>query len=173
MLEFKPIDCVARGTVFGLLSECYEGWEKRSAYLEQWRAVDEELFDRPESVGACSRFTFLGGTVVGFASWDLRRFPEAAIGHNCVRPDVRRRGIGQAQLRNVLQILWSRSFREATATTGACEFFVPARRMYEACGFEAASGVCASGPGPMEVIEYRLALNATGAGPLPGGKGAP
>jgi len=156
MLDFRPIASVARGTICQLLNASYEGWPDRDEHVENWRAADQESFNNPDTVGACAVFTFLGNEVIGFVSWDPREFPTAIIGHNCVEPSLRGRGVGKAQLRNLLRILGNRSFREAIVTTGLGEFFEPARRMYLACGFQAVRTVSASGD-PM-TIDYRLDL---------------
>lgn len=156
MLDFRPIESVVRGTIFQLLSESYEAWAERDEHVEKWRSADKDFFDNPHTVGACVIFTFLGDEAIGFVSWDPRQFPTAAIGHNCVRPSFRGRGIGAAQLRNLLRVLRNQSFREAIVATGAANFFVPARRMYLACGFQVVP--TASVSGAPTTIGYRLDL---------------
>jgi GNAT superfamily N-acetyltransferase len=158
MLDFRPIASVAPGTTFQLLIESYEGWSGRDEHMENWRIADHDFFSNPDTVGECALFTFLADEAIEFVSWDPRRFPTAVIGHNCVRPSFRGRGIGKAQLRNLLRILRNRSFREATVTTGPCRFFEPARRMYLACGFEPVPTASASGD--PTTMDYRVDLRS-------------
>ena len=138
-LERRGVHNVHRGTVLELLKESYADWPDARDHLDDWRSADRDFFDNPDTIGACAVFTFQAGELVGLASWDPRNFPTAVIGHNCVRPARRGRGIGEAQLRHVLKMLADKHFRRATVTTGDSDFFAPARRMYLASGFQQVS----------------------------------
>lgn len=135
-LDFRGIGSVRRGCVLELLAASYRGWAQRAAHLSRWREEDRTFFDHPDTVGACAVFTFLGDELVGLVSWDPRPFPTVVIAHNCVVPARRGRGIGKRQLLHALDRLRGRGFGEAVVTTGASAFFLPARRMYLACGFQ-------------------------------------
>lgn len=70
------------------------------------------------------------------ASYDPRQIPERAIiGHNCIVPEQQRRGFGKRQIMELLRIFRDRGARKACVTTEHDDFFVPAQRTYEACGF--------------------------------------
>jgi len=57
------------------------------------------------------------------------------IGWNCVVPEHQRKGIGKAQIQEILRIFRQMRICRACVTTTNDDFFIPARRMYEACGF--------------------------------------
>ena len=59
----------------------------------------------------------------------------AEIGHNCVLPEFQRRGFGKRQVLEVLRRLQEKGVRKACVSTGEDPFFLPAQRMYLACGF--------------------------------------
>jgi GNAT superfamily N-acetyltransferase len=157
-IEFRGIASVVRGSVFELLAESYEGWSDREESLEGWRRADRDLFDHPDVIGACAVFTFLEGELVGFVSWDPREFPTAVIGHNCVRPACRGRGIGAAQLRFALGLLAGKQFLRATVRTGDSDFFAPARRMYASCGFREVGRASAAPGQTMGTVDHALDL---------------
>lgn len=70
-------------------------------------------------------------------SYDPRQEPERGIiGWNCVVPEHQGKGLGKAQIQELLRIFRNRGIRKACVTTTDEEFFVPAQRTYEACGFE-------------------------------------
>jgi GNAT superfamily N-acetyltransferase len=69
------------------------------------------------------------------ASYDPRQRPERGlIGWSCVVPEHQGKGIGKAQIQEILRIFRSKAIRKACVTTTDEDFFVPAQRMYEACG---------------------------------------
>jgi len=128
------------GTIFRLLQKSYAVWAEEELSepdeLAEWYAYDREAFLAPDSVGACLFFTRCDQRTVGFASWDPRQAPEVGIvGHNCVLPEFRGRGLGARQLREVLRRFQQKRIRIARVTTLDHPFFVPAQRMYQACGF--------------------------------------
>ena len=129
------------GTLLALLTKSYaaligsapERWEHE---LEKWRDYDREAFENPETVGACVFITHLDGLVIGFGSWDPRRWPETGVvGHNCILPGFRARGHGKRQIREILGRFRSAKFKKAEVSTGEHPFYIPAQRMYKACGF--------------------------------------
>ncbi len=128
------------GTILSLLSHSYAAYlaldpEAARTWPADWATYDWEVFQHTDTVGACGFVTCLDGEPVGFASWDPRGYPTAVIGHNCILPAFQGHGYGTAQIRRVLELLQARGFRQARVTTGDHPFFLPAQRMYEACGF--------------------------------------
>lgn len=134
-LRFSPATVHPPGTVFNILHRIYV--PPYSTILERKiRAFDEEVARHPDAVGACTFVTWVGEAAVGMGSYDPRKAPECAvIGWNGVVPEFRGRGIGKAQIQEILRILRCRGIARACVTTADEEFFVPAQRMYEACGF--------------------------------------
>lgn len=69
-------------------------------------------------------------------SYDPREEPERGIvGWNCILPGHRGKGYGRAQIEEILRIFRSRGIRKAFVITLDADLYVPAQRMYEACGF--------------------------------------
>lgn len=129
------------------------------AWPGDWAAYDRDILQFPATVGACGFVTCLDGEPVGFASWDPREFPAyGVIGHNCILPAFRGNGYGVAQIRRVLDILRGRGFQQARVTTGDHSFFVPAQRMYEACGFRETGRSSADAHSAFDTIDYELHL---------------
>ena len=129
----------------------------------QWHRFDASAFGQPDTVGACTFFTWVAGHLAGFASYDPRSAPDVGIlGHNCVVPEFQRRGIGAAQIREVLRRLCALGIRRARVLTLDLPFFAPARRMYVSAGFSETT----RGPYPnrphMTLIEYECPLDALG-----------
>lgn len=116
-----------------LVEACPETWGRERA---AWDEFDREAFQNPETVGACTFLTWSGKQLAGFGSYDPRQKPRVGIvGFNCVLPEFRGQGFGSAQIREILRRFRSLGIRTAQVTTGDQPFFVPARRMYLACGF--------------------------------------
>jgi GNAT superfamily N-acetyltransferase len=138
---FTPFAEHKRGIVASLLSQSYAAYlalDRQAALVwpGDWEAYDRDVFRFPDTVGSCGFVTCLRGQAIGFASWDPRGFPAyGVIGHNCVLPAFRGQGYGTMQIRRVLEVLRERGFKQARVSTGDHPFFVPAQRMYEACGF--------------------------------------
>jgi len=123
------------GTVFHLLKLAWEPlWNPKLE--ENIRQFDSEVTEHPDTVGACTFVTCLDSEPVGMGSYDPRQKPERGIiGWNCVVPEHQGKGLGKAQIQELLRIFRNRGIRKACVTTTDEEFFVPAQRTYEACGF--------------------------------------
>ena len=123
------------GTVFRLLKLAWEPlWNLKLE--ENIRKFDNEVTEQPDTVGACTFVTCLNSEPVGMVSYDPRQEPERGIiGWNCIVPEHQGKGLGKAQIQEILRIFRSRGIRKACVTTTDEEFFVPAQRTYEACGF--------------------------------------
>ncbi len=135
LLRFTSPKDHAPRTVFGLLKRAWDPlWNSRLE--EKIRQFDGEVTEQPETVGACTFITCLGSQPVGMASYDPRQGPDKGIiGWNCVVPEHQGKGIGKKQIWEILRIFRVRGIRKACVTTTDAEFFVPAQRMYEGCGF--------------------------------------
>jgi GNAT superfamily N-acetyltransferase len=121
--------------VFGILRRAWDPlWNP--GLEEKIRRFDCEVTEKPETVGACTFITCLGSEPVGMASYDPRPGPERGIiGWNGVVPEHQGKGIGKKQIQEILRILRGRGFYKVFVTTTDGDFFVPAQRTYEACGF--------------------------------------
>lgn len=116
-----------------LVSSDPEHWQQEEA---KWEEFDREVFQYPDSVGVCVFLTWIDNHIVGFGSFDPRQMPGYGIvGHNCVLPQFQGRGIGKRQVFEILIRLRSMGIKTAKASTNSHPFFVPAQRMYMACGF--------------------------------------
>jgi GNAT superfamily N-acetyltransferase len=133
--EFKP------GIVVSLLERSYSEiistnhkyWNQEK---EKWEDFDKEIYQYPNSVGACVFITLADKQLVGFGSYDNRPVPEfGIIGHNCVLPEFRGRGIGKQQILEILDRFRSMHIKKAKVSTCSHSFFIPAQRMYISCGF--------------------------------------
>ena len=140
-IAFQSFRDFPPGTITSLLCRAYSAikhsdpqfWARENP---TWEEYDRQVHDLPETVGSCGFVSVFDRTPVGMASWDPRRFPLGLIGHNCVLPSHQGKGYGQAQLREVLRRLGQQGFQKVRAQTGDQPFFAPARRMYQACGFQ-------------------------------------
>ncbi len=94
---------------------------------------------------------------IGLGTWDPRQGPAVGIvGHNCVIPDYQGQGIGRRQVQEILRRFRQRGFARAAVTTSEHPFFVPAQRMYAACGFTLV-GRRSGGPDPRYgVLDFAL-----------------
>lgn len=140
-IEFTPVAAHKPGTIATILARSYEPLiadGRLSAIFpsSKWPAFDGHVFDNLDTFGRCVFVTCVDGDPVGFASWDPRGGPAyGVIGHNCILPERRGRGFGKLQIGEVLRRLRAANFRRAIVTTGDDPFFLPAQRMYKACGF--------------------------------------
>jgi GNAT superfamily N-acetyltransferase len=140
-IEFTPICAHTPGILAAILARSYEPLlaEGRLSAMQpsrKWPAFDGQVFDNPDTVGKSVFVTCVDGRVIGFASWDPRCGPAyGVIGHNCVLPEHRGKGYGRAQIHEVLRRFRSLGFHKAAVMTGDDPFFLPAQRMYLACGF--------------------------------------
>ena len=167
-LTFESVRGYERGLVEHLLAESYaaltvELSAKQTQHFD-WRTFDRDVFESPDTVGACTFITCLDGQVIGLGSFDPRprkpgQRPERGIvGHNCILPAYRGQGRGKQQMQEILRRLIAVGIRTAIATTGEHPFFLPAQRMYLACGFDEAQRLEANQDRPIRVIEYQKQL---------------
>ena len=140
-LEFSPLMNETPGVIVSLLRRSYVDLLTNESALwkgeeSRWEQYDREAFQQPQTVGASLFVSRLDGVLAGFASWDPRQQPHCGVvGHNCILPEFRGRGLGAEQIREVLRRFQRRGIPMALATTCDHPFFLPAQRMYLACGF--------------------------------------
>lgn len=164
--EFTAIVNYPPGIISSLLRESYVAltqadlrWKEE---VHQFDGYDREVFAFPNTVGACLFITVIDARPVGFASWDPRMLPKyAVIGHNCILPEFRGHGLGQLQIQTVLLRLQLLKAETVKVTTCNHPFFIPAQRMYVACGFrEVRRFISNISSNEIEIIEYEKSLDA-------------
>jgi GNAT superfamily N-acetyltransferase len=156
MITYGPVFDFKQGTLKDLLIRSYsdllksdpEHWEKEKI---KWLKFDAEVYANFETIARCVTITSSDGKAAGFFSYDPRQKPLALIGHNCVVPEFRGKGIGKMQINQLLEILKQQGFSRVEAVTGEHPFFAPARKMYFKCGFSEKE-ITPGGPNP----EYGL-----------------
>jgi GNAT superfamily N-acetyltransferase len=141
IVEFTPAAAHKPGTIATILARSYEpliadGQLSAIFPSTKWPAFDGYVFDNLDTFGRSVFVSCLDSRVIGFASWDPRGGPACGvIGHNCVLPEQRGKGYGKLQIQEILRRFRADNFRQAIVTTGDDPFFLPAQRMYQACGF--------------------------------------
>jgi ribosomal protein S18 acetylase RimI-like enzyme len=143
------------GTLAGMLTAAYAANEEiTAANREDWRVFDAFVYEHLAVMENCGFVSMLGSEPVGFVTWDPRGLPdEVKIGHNCILPAYRGRGLGREQLGAALERIRARRPACVTVITGSTPFYLPARRMYEALGFTADPHACCGGPNR---VAYRI-----------------
>lgn len=135
MLNFERITKYEPGIIFALLAQSFAGL-LNSELENKLRKSDKEVFENPDTVGACVFISMLNGKPVGMASWDPRQGPKLGIiGYNCILPEYQGKGFGKAQVKEILKRLKEQGFKKVIVTTGEHPFFEPADKMYLSCGF--------------------------------------
>jgi GNAT superfamily N-acetyltransferase len=134
-LIFNKIDEYEPGIICRLLSLSYE--EMLDKQLKrQFQQFDKNVFDNPDTIGACTFITSLDADIAGMASYDPRQAPkQATIGHNCVLPQYRRNGYGRQQILEIIKRLKLRNVSRILVSTSEHPFFEPAQIIYHSCGF--------------------------------------
>ena len=129
------------GTIASLLNQSYaelveaepENWQPE---IENWEQSDRGVFENPKTVGACVFLSWAEAILVGFMCFDPRPRPAyGVIGHNCILPKFRNRGFGKQQINEILRRFRDIGIKSAKVSTNDHLFFIPAQRMYTACGF--------------------------------------
>lgn len=138
--SFRPLIEHREKTFFTLLKQSYAGCEKvhpdcMKGWLNDWKTYDDEIFKNPNTVGCCGFVTYLSDVMIGFASWDPRKFPTGLIGHNCILPQYRGKGYGRDQINEIVNRLKKLFFTKILASTLDHDFFSAAQKMYHSCGF--------------------------------------
>jgi len=157
-LLFQPAGRYEPGAVYSILASCYAGLLD-AAFEHRLREFDREVFENPDTVGACTLITSVDRDIVGLVSYDPRQGPRAGIiGHNGILPPHRQKGYGTQQIMEALRIFRTRGFERAQVSTSEHPFFQPARRMYEACGFRECGRTEPSDKSRHQIIHYEMSL---------------
>ena len=162
-LQFKPFTDHKPGNILTLLKESYKGLaEIKHEYIpkgeKDWIEYGHEIFQYPETVGTCGFISYSGTELVGFGSYDPRKYPIGVIGHNCILPQFRENGYGKQQIKKILKRFRKMNFKKAIVSTNKHEFYYPAQRMYLACGFSEKRRFFGEGDRDYVMIEYERAL---------------
>ncbi len=153
--DYIPLTELTPGSIEQMLRQSYIGWNQFSKWEAAWKEYDRQVFTMPDTVGKSGRATLLDEIPVGFVSWDPRNYPEfVIIGHNCVLPQFRKKGIGKTQLKYALEYLMDIGFKKARVSTEITPFFLPARKMYASCGFKVRSAYRDDGPNTIYYEKY-------------------
>lgn len=159
-LTFRPAVECEPGTVHSILTRCYADILD-TALQNKLSRFDCEVFAAPDTVGACAFISSTEEQVVGFFSYDPRQGPDVGvIGHNGILPQFRRRDYGAEQVLEILRRFTAHHFVRAHVSTSEHPFFLPARRMYEKCGFHVSRTTPATDGSPWRIIHYEKVLTA-------------
>jgi len=152
----------------GLITEILERNYKELAVLDvvawreenaEWWTFEKEIFQYPHAIGACVFLTWYDGRPAGFGSYNPRLGPGLGmVGHNCIIPEFRGRGLGKKQTGEILKRLQSMGVKMARVSTSSHSFFIPAQRMYVSCGFTEIGRRPWNSDPPLDIIEYEKNL---------------
>lgn len=164
MLTFGPVTQYKEGLLASFLHQCYAKllsdeplcWQPEE---EKWKQFDRDVFNNPGTIGQCVFITCLDEVEIGFASFDPRQRPDfGIIGHNCISPCFQKHGFGKRQVLEILERFRQMGIKRAKVVTSDHPFFLPARKMYLACGFHETRRWI-GGPDLMhELVEYEISL---------------
>ena len=152
------------GVVASLLKQSYvelvksepKNWQPE---IEKWEQADRSVFGSPKTVGACTFLSWAEAELAGFFCFDPRPRPAyGVIGHNCILPEFRRRGFGKQQINEILRRFKDRAIKMAKVSTNDHPFFVPAQRMYTACGFREVKRVPWERDPKQSMIHYEMEI---------------
>jgi GNAT superfamily N-acetyltransferase len=134
-LEHQPgiIATLLKQSYAGLLDVDPDPWSMEEA---KWEEYDGEVFQYPDTVGACIFLTWKKNQLIGFGSYDPRLRPASGrIGHNCILPEFRGKGFGKIQIMEIVRRLTAFDIKTVRVSTCSHPFFTAAQRMYIGCGF--------------------------------------
>ncbi len=157
-LTFRPAVEYEPGTFYTILAQCYADIldVTLSSSLRQF---DHEIFASPDTVGACASISSIDDTIIGFFSYDPRQGPQIGlVGHNGILPSFRKQGFGTHQILEILRLFTVRGFARVRVTTSEHPFFLPARRMYEKCGFRVSGIAPATNASLYGTVQYEKSL---------------
>ena len=167
----SPCDQEA-GVLASLLKRSYAGLvesdpEHWGPEIPKWEQFDREVFANPATIGRCVFLSWSGDQLVGLGSYDPRQRPAIGIvGHNCVLPEFRGRGLGRQQIQEILRRFRVIGIKRAAVSTNAHPFFRPAQRMYAACGFRETGRRPWDGDRSQDMIEYEIELDNNAPQPI-------
>jgi GNAT superfamily N-acetyltransferase len=144
MLVFKSLLDYPKGTLELILTEAYSSFHKQypecgEENLKKFKECDSFFYENPQIGENCSFVSEYEGILAGMGCWDPRENPIVIIGHNCILPKLRGKGLGSDQMKMMLNHLKDKGFTKAKVSTGMMDFFIPAQKMYESVGFKEVS----------------------------------
>ena len=163
-LTFRNVREDERGILCDLLERTYRPLKDLNEHPwipadDLWQSYDDQVFDNLSE--ELIMLTELDRSVVGFASYNLIH-RGAVIGRNTVLPEHGGKGIGTAQVREIIRRCRDAGAEVIHVLTGDHPFFERAQRMYLKCGFnEVDRSDDGNGIG-RTLIRYRLDLTEEG-----------
>ncbi len=157
-LEQEPgiIADLLKSSYAELVSAAPQYWRQEVA---NWEEFDKDVLRYPNSVGACVFLTWADDLVIGLGSYDNRPMPDyGIIGHNCILPAFRGKGLGRLQILEILRRFEKMEILMAKVSTNEHPFFIPAQKMYIACGFREVRRVTWDRNPELHLIEYEKKL---------------
>lgn len=139
-----------------IVSSAPEEWEQE---ISHWEEFDADVFQFPDTVGACAFLTWYDERLAGMGSYDNQQRPRFGIvGHNCILPEFRGKGFGKLQMNEILRRFTAMRILLAKVSTVDHRFFIPAQRMYLSCGFREVRRAPWDRNPELNIIEYEKKL---------------
>lgn len=139
LLKFKAFSNFKPGLIYNLLTKSYALLltnEEKFDQHKKFQDADTFFFSNIQRADRCGFVSVLEKQPIGFSCWDPRERPIAIIGHNCILPEHKGNRFGILQMKETLRRLKNDKFKTAKVSTGLRDDFLPARKMYENCGFK-------------------------------------
>lgn len=161
-LTFRNIRAEERGILRTILEAAYAPLKalNEPPWIpsdDLWQEYDDHVFEDLDDSDEDILLTEIDGTAVGFASFTTHG-DGATIGRNAVVPAHGGKGIGAAQVQEIIRRCRERKVSVIYVLTGEHAFFEPARRMYLRAGFtEVSREDDGNGVGRV-LVRYRLDL---------------
>jgi len=144
MLILKSLLKYPKGTLESILIEAYSPFhecypEYSEENLKKFNECDSFFYENPKIGEDCSFISEYQGIIAGMCCWNPRESPIVIIGHNCILPKFRGKGLGVHQMRMTINRLKDKGFTKAKVSTGIMDYFMPAQKMYKSVGFKEVS----------------------------------
>jgi len=164
MVEFRDVSSLRANSIGELLdagsfAPTIGGPPAARQWQEELRRVGRDVDGRriPRDFGAF--VTYLGDKPIGTGVPHLTESTDLGlIGFNCIIPEYRCRGYGRMQVEEIVRRLRACGVERVEATTSLHPLFLPARRMYVACGFKESRTRPTGCSGQYPLIDYGRAI---------------
>ncbi|GEM_PF-1995049 len=138
-LTFRDIRPDDRGVLLSILEQSYQPLKELNEPPwippdDLWAQYDTDVFESLDDPGEKIYLTQIEGVVLGFASFSTDG-NETTIGRNSVLPEHCGKGVGTAQVVEIIRRAKPMGIRTLHVWTGEHRFFEPAQRMYLRSGF--------------------------------------